>query len=197
MFSGKSRYLVEFTAVEEAQVTVNGRTRSSIVLRPSVRKLTEPGEDSEDKKLREARIYISADQPREILKISSDLLFGSVNTEMTGFSPAPPEKPRDLLSQNGEPETADALPSWDGPPEKADFSLVIARYPLIFVEFLTCSSLLLFSHDHAALAGDLGWNDPPASHIRRSFLVYSAIAASERSGRKAEKPEDFLYSRDS
>lgn len=87
MFSGKSRYLIEFTAVEQTEITVNGALRQAIVLCPSVKKLTDTGDDAEDKKLREARIYISVDQPREILKISSDLLFGSVDTMMVGFSP--------------------------------------------------------------------------------------------------------------
>jgi hypothetical protein len=68
---------------------VNGALRQAIVLCPSVKKLTDTGNDSNDKKMRAAYIYISADQPREILKISSDLLIGSVDTVMVGFSPTP------------------------------------------------------------------------------------------------------------
>jgi len=89
MFSGESRYLIEFTAVERTEITVNGALRQAIVLCPSVKKLTDTGKDSNDKKMRAARIYISADQSREILKISSDLLIGSVDTVMVGFSPTP------------------------------------------------------------------------------------------------------------
>jgi len=89
LFSGKSRYLIEFTAVEQTELTVNGKERSAIVLSPTVRKLTDTDHDSEDKKMRDVRIYISADQPREILKMSSDLLIGSIDTEMVDFAPAP------------------------------------------------------------------------------------------------------------
>lgn len=89
LFSGKSRYLIEFTAVEQTELTVNGKKRPAIVLNPSVEKLTDTDQESEDEKMREVRIYISADQPREIFKVSSDLMIGSIDTEMVGFAPAP------------------------------------------------------------------------------------------------------------
>lgn len=88
MFSGKSRYLITFLATEQTELTVNGKVRPAIVLIPTVKKLTDTDDAAEDKKMRRARIYISADQHREILKISSDLLFGSVDAELTGFTPA-------------------------------------------------------------------------------------------------------------
>jgi hypothetical protein len=57
--------------------------RKAIVISPNITKLTE----EETKKLRNARIYISMDNSREILKISSDLFFGTVDTDMVSFVP--------------------------------------------------------------------------------------------------------------
>lgn len=89
MFSGKSRYLIEFFAVEQTELTVNERKRQAIVLIPMIKKLNDTEHDDKEKKLRQARIFISADQPRELLKVSSDLLFGSLDTEMVDFTPSP------------------------------------------------------------------------------------------------------------
>ncbi|MDO9265122.1 MAG: DUF3108 domain-containing protein [Desulfosalsimonadaceae bacterium] len=85
-FNGKNRYLIELTALEQTEITVNGRIRKAVVIRPSVKKLTDT--DPDPKKLREARIYISTDDSREILKISSEVFVGSVNTDLVSFTPA-------------------------------------------------------------------------------------------------------------
>jgi hypothetical protein len=62
--------------------------RPAIVLTPMIKNLTDSADDDKQKKkLRQAQIYISMDHPREILKITSDLLFGSVDTEMVAFAP--------------------------------------------------------------------------------------------------------------
>jgi hypothetical protein len=87
MFNGKNRYLIEFSAVRKTTLTVDGRPRPALVLIPAIRKLTNDEEDEEDDGLRQARIFISADQPRQVLKVSSELLFGRVDTEMVGFTP--------------------------------------------------------------------------------------------------------------
>jgi hypothetical protein len=107
LFNGKDRYLLELTAVARKEISVNGRKREAIVISPGVKKLT----DTDPKKLRDARIYISADDPREILKISSDLFIGSVDTDMVGFTPAaalaPAEKPdRNPVLKSGISATA-------------------------------------------------------------------------------------------
>lgn len=82
-YNGRNRYLIELTAVENTELDINGRARKAIVISPNIKKLT----DTDTKKLRNARIYISADNSREILKISSDLFFGSVETDMVAFIP--------------------------------------------------------------------------------------------------------------
>jgi hypothetical protein len=85
-FNGKNRYLIELTALEETEITVGGKTRKAAVIRPTVKKLTTT--DPDPKKLREARIYVSTDDSRELLKISSEVFIGSVNTNLEAFTPA-------------------------------------------------------------------------------------------------------------
>jgi len=82
-FTGKSRYLIELTATERTRIVVNGKTREAFVIVPNITKLTE---SEPEKKMRGAKIYISADNSREILEIVSDLFFGSVKTKMDSFT---------------------------------------------------------------------------------------------------------------
>jgi hypothetical protein len=110
-YNGRNRYLIELTAVDQTDITVNGKTRKAIVISPKITKLTE----KENKKLRNALIYISADASREILKISSDLFFGTVNADMVAFIPAKsgaPGKKPDIspLSESLVPGDADEKP---------------------------------------------------------------------------------------
>jgi hypothetical protein len=111
IYNGRNRYLIELTAVDQTDITINGKTRKTIVISPDITKLT----DAETKKLRNARIYISADNSREILKISSDLFFGTVDIDLTAFRPAKTraagKKPdRAASTQTLAPETAKQLP---------------------------------------------------------------------------------------
>ena len=84
-FNGKHRYLIELSALEKTEITVGGKVRKAVVIRPSIKKLTDTSPDP--KKLREARIYISTDDSREILKISSEVFIGTVNTDLVSFTP--------------------------------------------------------------------------------------------------------------
>ncbi len=83
-FSGKSRYLISLTAEDRTEMNVNGETRPVWVVVPKVIKLTSGDGKS---KLREARIYVTADERREILLIKSDVFIGSVNTQLVSFTP--------------------------------------------------------------------------------------------------------------
>lgn len=84
-YNGKHRYLIELTALEQTDIAVNGVMRQAMAIRPSVKKLTST--DPDPKKLREARIYISTGDAREILKITSEVFIGSVNTNLVSFTP--------------------------------------------------------------------------------------------------------------
>jgi hypothetical protein len=84
-YNGKSRYLIQLTAVDETTLKVNGKDRKVFVIEPRVRKLTE---EKDSKKLRSAKIYVTADEKREILKIVSSVFVGSVTTKLEAYTPA-------------------------------------------------------------------------------------------------------------
>jgi hypothetical protein len=90
-FTGKSRYLVELTAIEKTTIRVTGAEREAIVISPRVKNLTKVDPSEDDGKIREARIYISTDTAREILKITGDAFIGTVNTDMVSFTPSKKE----------------------------------------------------------------------------------------------------------
>ena len=84
-FNGKSRYLISFAAVDKIEMEVNDKLRPVWVVEPRVKKIStkeDPG------KLRKAQIFITADEKREILKISSEVFIGSVKTRLVSFRPA-------------------------------------------------------------------------------------------------------------
>jgi len=84
-FNGKTRYLISLTAREKIRMTVNGTPRDVWVISPRVRNLTNPEKAG---KLREAKIYVTADSSREILQIVSEVFIGSVTTKLASFAPA-------------------------------------------------------------------------------------------------------------
>lgn len=83
-FNGKSRYLISLTANALRKLNIAGREREAWEIVPKVENLTDPGAD---KKLREAKIYLSTDKAREVLKIVSSVFVGSVSTTMVKFEP--------------------------------------------------------------------------------------------------------------
>lgn len=87
-FTGKGRYLVELTAIEKTSIQVQGAWQEAIVISPRVRNLTDTDSFDDDDRLHEARIYVSTEPSREILRISSDVFVGTVNTRMVSFTPA-------------------------------------------------------------------------------------------------------------
>ncbi|MFO8112543.1 MAG: DUF3108 domain-containing protein [Desulfosalsimonadaceae bacterium] len=87
-FTGKSRYLVELTAVEKTTISVKGSDREAVVISPRVKNLTRKDPSEGEDKLRGARIYVSTDPSREILRISGDVFIGTVDTEMISFLPS-------------------------------------------------------------------------------------------------------------
>lgn len=86
VFNGKSRYLITMTAVERTQLEVNGVLRNVLVISPTVDNLTSR---KANKKLREARIYISDDANRDLLKIASSVFVGEVTATLTSFVESP------------------------------------------------------------------------------------------------------------
>ena len=86
VFDGKSRYLIKLKAQEKVALTINGRATPAWVIVPEVRKATE---NHNHKKLKSAKIYVTADAQREVVKLSSKVFVGTVNTTLKSFSPEP------------------------------------------------------------------------------------------------------------
>lgn len=84
-FNGKTRYLIQLTAIDHVIMNVNGVDRPVWVISPKVQKLTTT---DTDQKLREAKIYLTDDKEREVLQIVSEVFIGSVKTKLDSFTPA-------------------------------------------------------------------------------------------------------------
>ncbi len=85
-FNGKSRYLISLTATEKTVLRYNGEDRDVFVIVPRVTNLVN---QQQSKKLRAAKIYLTADSKREIIKLVSEVFIGSVTTSMDSFEPLP------------------------------------------------------------------------------------------------------------
>jgi len=85
VFNGKSRYLVTFTAQDKVRMRVNDQLRDVWVVSPKVINLTD---SQANKKLREARIYVTADDRREVLQVVSSVFIGNVTTRLESFTPS-------------------------------------------------------------------------------------------------------------
>lgn len=84
VFNGKSRYFISLSAIERTTINYKGEQRPVIVISPQVRNLTTTKPRA---KLREAFIYVSDDESRDVLRIVSSVFIGSVITELESFTP--------------------------------------------------------------------------------------------------------------
>lgn len=84
IFNGKSRYLITFTCDRLEKMKVLGEQREVFVFKPKVFNLSKDGIAD---KLRQAEIYITADNNRDIVKIKSEVFVGSVSAKLKGFVP--------------------------------------------------------------------------------------------------------------
>jgi len=102
VFNGKSRYFITLTAKERSTIRYKGESRPVIVITPQVRNLTTTKPRS---KLRQAYIYVSDDEHRDVLRIESSVFIGRVITELDSFTPAQTEQPpRIQLVQSNDDE---------------------------------------------------------------------------------------------
>ena len=90
VFNGRSRYFITLTAVKRTTINFQGAPRNVFVISPQVRNLTTTKPRS---KLREAFIYITDDEQRDILRIESSVFIGMVTVEMDSFTPAVDTRP--------------------------------------------------------------------------------------------------------
>jgi hypothetical protein len=102
VFNGKSRYIISLTAAERKTIRYQGETRPVIVITPQVRNVTTTRPRS---KLRQAYIYVSDDEHREVLRIESSVFIGRVITELESFTPADGREPAiQLVKHDGSSE---------------------------------------------------------------------------------------------
>lgn len=83
-FNGKSRYLIELKAIDKRKINVAGEEREAWLISPSVEKLG----GKPHSKLRQAEIFVSADNKHEILQINSKVFVGTVKTRLMEYKPS-------------------------------------------------------------------------------------------------------------
>jgi len=84
IFNGQHRYLISFHVVGREKIKVAGKDYDAFKVEPRVKKLT----DSQgEKRLRKAYLWVSADGSREVLKLESEVFFGSVSAKLVRFVP--------------------------------------------------------------------------------------------------------------
>jgi hypothetical protein len=106
VFNGKSRYLISLSAIDRRVIDFNGEQKDCFVITPRVRNLTTT---RAVEKLREAFIYVTADEFREVLKIESSVFIGTVLTELESFVPSTSAAPIQIAqSQNDSDARAQA-----------------------------------------------------------------------------------------
>lgn len=93
IFNGKHRYLIELEVEALETISFKGEEVRAFRVRPSVQKLT----DTEgEKRLKYARIWISTDERRDVLKIESQILVGKVSAVLNNFR-SRPSTPQPIL----------------------------------------------------------------------------------------------------
>ena len=84
IFNGQHRYLISFHVVGREKINVAGKDYDAFKVEPRVKKLTDT---QGEKRLRKAYLWVSADGSREVLKLESEVFFGSVSAKLVRFVP--------------------------------------------------------------------------------------------------------------
>ena len=85
VFNGRDRYLISFHVVGREKIKVASKEYDAIKIRPMVKKLTDT--DGE-KRLRKVYLWVSTDGSREVLKLESEVLIGSISAKLVRFVPS-------------------------------------------------------------------------------------------------------------
>jgi hypothetical protein len=97
-FNGKSRYLITMKVAHTEERKINGIKKKLWVIEPKVKNLTNPNQS----KLRQAYIYLTADELRDIVEIKSEVFIGSVRTKLQNFKPLPEKTLGTVVAANFE-----------------------------------------------------------------------------------------------
>ena len=110
IWNGKHRYLIKFKVDKKEEIEMNGKKILAEKVIPSVQKLTE---SEGEKRIKSCVMWISADDRREILRVESKVILGSITAELTQIQPLPPPPPTVHIIQAAQPaeldETARAM----------------------------------------------------------------------------------------
>lgn len=96
-FNGKSRYLITLENTGMEKVNYDDTERDCWIIVPTVKNLVNP---EQSKKLREAKIYVTADNAREVLKIASSVFIGTVTTKLENFFPLKTSAMNETFAKN-------------------------------------------------------------------------------------------------
>ncbi len=88
VYNAKERYLITFVVDSIETIEVNGVSRKAFKVIPSVQKLLNP---KSKRRLKSATLWIAADDTRDVLKLSSKVWIGSINSTLEGFRKGSPE----------------------------------------------------------------------------------------------------------
>jgi Protein of unknown function (DUF3108) len=84
VFNGEDRYLISLHVVGREKIKVAGKEYDALKIAPLVKKLT----DTEgERRLRKVYLWVSTDGRREVLKLESEVLIGSVSAKLVRFVP--------------------------------------------------------------------------------------------------------------
>jgi len=97
VFNGKHRYLIKFLVEALETIDFNGEQVKAFRVKPSVKKLTDTDGET---RLKYARIWISADENRNVLKLESKVLVGKVSAILSSFKGVPSTPQPILITDN-------------------------------------------------------------------------------------------------
>ena len=84
IWNGKHRYLIKLKVDKREEIKIGKKKVLADKVIPTVKKLTE---SEGEKRIKSVVMWVSADERREILKIESEVLLGSITATLTGIEP--------------------------------------------------------------------------------------------------------------
>jgi hypothetical protein len=82
VFNGEDRYLISLHAVGRERIKVAAKEYDAFKIKPVVKKLTDT---QGEKRVRKVYLWVSTDGRREVLKLESEVLIGSVSARLVRF----------------------------------------------------------------------------------------------------------------
>jgi len=87
VFNGKNRFLITFKVMARETLEIGDKEYDTFRVVPHVEKLTDT--EKQDKRLKYAELWITADAKRQVVQLKSEVAVGSVTAKLVKYSPAP------------------------------------------------------------------------------------------------------------